>query len=102
VPRPPADIDPDWLRERFKMPGATALEIAAEIGHHPSTVRRHARRLGIRMRVPWPDRSEFDQAWLRRRYVDERATIAQVAREAAVSATTVHRALRFHGISKPR
>jgi IS30 family transposase len=52
VPRPSLDIDPDWLRERFKMPGATAREIAAEIGHHPSTISSHAHRLGIRLRAP--------------------------------------------------
>ena len=109
VPRPPLDIDPDWLRERFTMPGATALEIAAEIGHHPSTVRSHARRHGIRMRAPWPDRSEFDEAWLRRRYVDDQAKISDIAAEAGVSYDVVRKALaRFgligqgHGRGRPR
>jgi hypothetical protein len=92
------DIDPDWLRERFTMPGATALEIAAEIGHHPSTVRSHARRLGIRMRAPWPDRSEFDEAWLRRRYVDERAKLGEMAAEAGVSCDVVRKALSRYGL----
>lgn len=97
VPR--ADIDPDWLRERFTKPGAWALEIAAETGHHPSTIRSHARRLGIRMRAPWPDRSEFDEAWLHRRYVDEQAKIGDIATEAGVSYDVVRKALARHGLS---
>jgi hypothetical protein len=99
VPRPPLDIDPDWLRERFKMPGATAREIAAEIGHHPSTVSSHAHRLGIRLRAPWPDRSEYDEAWLRRRYVDDRAKISDIAAEAGVDYSVVQKAIGRYGLT---
>lgn len=91
------------------MPGATAIEIAAETGFHPQTVASHARRLGIRMRAPWPDRSEFDEAWLRRRYVDDKAKISAIAAEAGVSYDVVRKALaRFgligqgRGVGRPR
>lgn len=80
------------------MPGATAREIAAEIGHHPSTVSSHAHRLGIRLRAPWPDRSEFDEAWLRHRYVDDKAKIGDIAAEAGVSYEVVRKALGRYGL----
>ena len=44
----------------------------------------------------------LDPEWLRRRYVDEGTTMAQLGREAGVSTTTVHRALRFLGLTKSR
>ena len=81
------------------MPGATAPGIAAETGHHPSTVRSHARRLGIRMRAPWPDRSEFDEALLRRRYVDDKAKISDIAAEAGVHYDVVRKAIARYGLT---
>ncbi len=41
-----------------------------------------------------------DQEWLRRRYLTDRATIEDIAAEAGVTVSTVHRRLRAAGIPK--
>jgi AcrR family transcriptional regulator len=42
--------------------------------------------------------SVADADWLRRRYLDDQATVADIAAEAGVDPATVHRALRRHDI----
>lgn len=42
----------------------------------------------------------MDPAWLRRRYLTDRARVADIAAEAGVDQSSVHRALRRHGISQ--
>jgi hypothetical protein len=96
------DIDPDWLRERFAMPGATALEIAAETGHHVSTVRSHARRLGIRMRALRADGSGLRDATAypvrpTRSSPARRMTGASFVRSRLSSGSGVHRSVGEHG-----
>ena len=81
------------------MPGATAKEIAAKTGYCECTILRHARRLEMNMRPAWPDRTQFDEAWLRRRYVDERALMDDIAAEAGVTPKTLRLALHRFGLT---
>jgi transposase len=51
VPRPArVAIKPDWLREQYERKGRTLPDIAAELGTTPTTIARHAREVGIRLR----------------------------------------------------
>ena len=51
------------------------------------------------MRAPWPERSEFDEAWLRRRYVDDRAKLGDIAAEAGVSHDIVQKAIERYALT---
>ena len=78
----------------------------------PRTVRRVLREQGIAAprkqrqsfsvsRPSWPDGDDqFDVEWLRRRYVVQHRTLAAIASEAHVSISTVHTALRAHGLRR--
>lgn len=109
------DLDPAWLEQAYAVDRLPVAEIARRAGVGVVTINRRRAEYGIpnrpRLSAPKgqarPRRNSdqpggLDPDWLRRRYVDERATIVQLGREAGVSATTVHRALRFHGLTKSR
>ena len=108
-------VDEAWLRQAYTVDVLPIAEISRRAGVSVNTIRRRRVEFGIDRR-PRTTRSDdssivrarrnfdrpggLDPDWLRRRYVDERATMAQIGREAGVSTTTVHRALRFHGVAR--
>jgi transposase-like protein len=107
-PGPRVVLDEGWLRQRYEADRAPVTAIAAEAKVVPRTIARAVQRLGLtrtsmvratRRPHPHADRpGGIDPVWLRKRYVDDGLTIAKIAHEAAVSTTTVHRALATYGI----
>jgi hypothetical protein len=79
---PPADIDPDRLRELHAR-GLSCAAIAAELGVNRSTISRHARRLGLK----------FDRAQTRAAteavILDGKAKRAQLANDLLDDATKI-------------
>jgi hypothetical protein len=71
---PPADIDPDRLRQLHAQ-GLSCAAIAAELGVNRSTISRHARRLGLKF-----DRAQT-QAATEALVVDAKAKRAQLAND---------------------
>lgn len=51
------------------------------------------------MRAPWLDRSEFDEAWLRRRYVEDKVKISDIAAEAGFDYDVVRKAISRYGLT---
>ena len=89
--------DPEWLRERYVAQGQTSQEIAALIGCTENSVLRALHAAGIPTRPGRPPRrfpELHDVRWVRRRYVTERATSAEIAAELGCSLATVTKALR--------
>jgi transposase-like protein len=109
-PGPRVVLDAEWLRRRYEVDRAPVATIAAEAKVTARTIDRAVQRLGFsrtsmvrapRRPHPHADRpGGIDSKWLRKRYVDDRLTIATIAREVGVSTTTVHRALVVHGITR--
>lgn len=107
-PQRPADLDDrDTLHEQIIEQREPVASVAERLGVSGVTVRRALRRHGIRL-VPRPRHGRRvgpqldDRAWLRRRYIDEQATIADIAAEIGVGTSTVHRALISHRIPRRR
>ena len=89
--------DPEWLRERYVAQGHTSREIAAMIGCTENSVLRALHAAGIPTRPGRPPRrfpELHDVRWVRRRYLTDRATSAEIAAELGCSRATVTRALR--------
>src|SRR5829696_3246003 len=100
-----ARLQTDWLQVRYVDDGATLEQIAAEVGCSTTTVGLALQRAGIPRRASGgrkasPARSRLDAEWLRTRYVEERATLDQLAAEAGCSSETVRRALQDAGIAR--
>ena len=89
--------DPEWLRERYVVQGQTSQQIAALIGCTENSVLRALHAAAIPTRPGRPPRrfpELHDARWVRRRYVTERATSAEIAAELGCSLATVTKALR--------
>jgi AraC-like DNA-binding protein len=92
----PVLTDHDSLRRRYLVEDPSIHELAARVGCQTITVRRALadasitlRRRHYRRRFPSLD----DQAWLRGSYVDETATLGDLASEIGCSITAVRQAL---------
>src|SRR4051794_21770573 len=80
--RYPQLADPAWLRQRHVLDGARAEDIAAELGCDPSAVRAALRAAGIpRLGRARAQLQLADHQWLRRRYLQDCASIQQIATE---------------------
>ena len=85
--------DRDWLARRYLTDAQPARVLAAEIGCAPSSVRRALRRHQISVRGR-PRRPQLrDVTWLRRRYVDEVASISELAGEVGCTPSAIRKAL---------
>jgi predicted transcriptional regulator len=97
----PGGIDPAWLERRFVAEHRTLSEIAHEAGTSVHTVHRAIRRHGLdrttRRQTP---AALDDHGWLRIRYVDEKATIEDIAGPLGTTPKEVRSALRRFGIRK--
>ena len=113
--RPRKFVDEAWLRQAYAVDVLPMAEIAKLAGVSIGTIAKRRVKFGIadRLRSARPDGSSYararrnsdrpgdiDPEWLRRRYVDERATMVQIGREAGVGTKTVRRALKSHGVSR--
>ena len=89
--------DRKWLRERYVAQRHTSQAIADELGCTAESVLRALHAVGIRTRPGRPPRrfpELHDVRWVRRRYLKEQATSAEIAAEQGCSPATVARALR--------
>ena len=106
------DVDPVWLEQVYAVERLPLAEIARQGRVNYSTIARRLHEYGIPKRppIPQPPRERhrtdrpggLDPVWLRRRYLDENVMLAQLGREAGVGATTIFRALDFHGLRRVR
>jgi transposase len=98
-------VSPAELRRLYEQQQRTPAEIAERFGVSGRTVRRWLRRLGIPLRPP-PERRGRPlpptAAELRRRYVADGLTIAQLAARYGVAASTVRGWLQNAGIPRRR
>jgi hypothetical protein len=97
--RPQPVADPGWLRHRHVDQGVSVRSIAAELGRPQSTVRKAFRAAGIatvdrRRRYP----QLADHTWLRRRYLDQAASVADMVGELGCHETSVYKALAVAGL----
>jgi AraC-like DNA-binding protein len=92
----PRLADHDWLRRRYLEDDAGIDDIAGELGCHPEAVRRALTAAGVRFK-PRVYRRRYprlgDHSWLRRRYLDEAASLNDLAGEIGCSMTAVRTAL---------
>lgn len=104
-------MDDDWLRRRIDVDGASVAEVVVESGYSSATVYRHIAALGLTVKpwrlvrrppIAWPHGKQYDEAWLQRRYVDERVTMAAIGKEAGVATSTVHHAVTRYGLTGGR
>lgn len=94
--------NPNWLRKRYLVEEATAVQIAQETGVHVGTVSSRLREFGITLR-PQSHTKLADRDWLYQRYITDAASSTQIAAELEVSPNTVTAWLRRHGIPvRPR
>ena len=111
-PRPRCDVDPAWLRTRYHDEGRTLTDIAGELGISPSTMSALAKRQGLQVkRGPRPSqkrpkqakpRSTIDLQWLHREFEVNGRSLADMADEAGVTASTLRRQARRHHIGDAR
>jgi DNA-binding phage protein len=120
-PLPPGGIDPDWLRDAYVVGRVPVVDIAEQarvsrmtvlralafhnIARHAVPPRRRRRPSGIPRRPlrPHPHAARpggIDPAWLRVEYVQRHRTIGEIAKLADVSATTVHKAITVHDLTR--
>jgi AraC-like DNA-binding protein len=104
--RYPQLADPSWLRRRYLTDGASLGDIAAELGCDRTTVRDALTAAGIPLKGRiyqrrYPRLGDHD--WLRQRYLDEGASLADLAAEIGCSITAVRQALAAARITpRPR
>ena len=111
-PRPGCDVDPAWLRTRYLDDQRTLTDIAGELGISPSTMSALAKREGLQVkRGPRPGqkrpkqatpRSTIDLQWLHREFEVNGRSLADMADEAGVTASTLRRQARRHHIGDAR
>jgi predicted transcriptional regulator len=102
IDRRPADraqpIDRDLLERRYVLEGRSITAIARELGVSATTVTKRLDAFGISRR-PAPRSAEMiDRAHLVREYVERGRTMAEIAGDLGVSASTVRKHLDRHGI----
>ncbi len=102
APRPEL-ADRDLLAAWHHDEGVRVAEIARRVGCTVSTVSKAMRRHDLEIRSPYRQPAELgDEAWLRDQYVDQRRSIATIARLLHVSHERVSAALIDAGIrSRP-
>jgi transposase-like protein len=99
--RRPAELDDvEWVRARYFGDRMSIRAIADELGVESNTVARALKRHGVPRRRQADRPGGIDAEWLRKRYVDDGLTMAQIARDAGVSHTTVRRAMTHYGIAR--
>jgi hypothetical protein len=93
--------DPAWLRHRHHHDRRPVGAIAAEIGCSTTSVRRALRRYAIAVRGKRRNRIDrlHDPAWLRSRYLTDRASLEDLAAELDCRVSSVRRALANAGIA---
>jgi transposase-like protein len=98
--RPTELDDAEWVHGRYIGARMSIRAIAAELGVEYNTVARALRRHGVprRRRTERPD--GIDPEWLRRRYIDDRLALAEIARLTGADEPTLHSALVAHGLSR--
>ena len=79
--------------------GQSVREIAFEHVVARQTVSRVLEEVGVKIRIG-RRRANIDVEWLRRRYIDERRTIPEIAAEVGVTMTTINRHLEAAGIPR--
>lgn len=102
LPRRPAKLgERNWLAGQILHQQRTVREIADSLGTSTATVERARRQLGIApgRRPRRLDRPSLARE-LRRLYIDERLTIAEIAARFDVSSSTVYRAIERHGLTR--
>ena len=90
--------DAEWVRARYIGARMSIHAIADELGAADNTVARALKRHGVPARRRADQGTRIDQEWLRSRYVDDRLTLAEIARLSGTSRGTVHRAVVAHGL----
>jgi len=104
--------DPTWLERRYVLEGKSIEEIAEEAGVTKMTVylwlkrygllrAREERRKLVAQKLTGREPVWQDPAWLRKRYVDQRKSVREIAAEAGVEEDTIRRWLKRHNISRP-
>jgi hypothetical protein len=90
-----------WLRRRAVDEGATTAQLVAEIGCSRTSVHRALHGAGIDISERTSTRYPYlhNRVWLRRAFVTEQLTIAQIADQLGCQKRTVRDALRRGGIS---
>ena len=98
--RPTVLDDPVWLSERYETDGLSMRQIGVDLGVSASTVQRALVGAGIevRSRAGSSPPGGIDADWLLDAYLTQQLPVADIAEQAAVSRSTVGRALAFHGI----
>ena len=91
--------DPEWVRARYIGARLSIHAIADELGAADNTVARALRRHGVPARRRADQGTPIDPEWLRRHYVDDRLTLAEIARLSGTSRSTVHRAVVAQGLA---
>jgi predicted transcriptional regulator len=93
--------DRAWLRRRYIEQAIPVTAIAAEVGCSEATARHALAAAGIARQPRGAQRiyhALTDETWLRRRYVEEAASAADIAAQIGCSEHTVRRALTAAGI----
>ena len=90
--------DAEWVRARYIGSRMSIHAIADELGAADNTVARALKRHGVPARPRADQAVRIDPEWLRRHYVDDRLTLAEIARLSGTSRSTVHRAVAAYGL----
>ena len=97
-----AGVDRETVRkalQRHGIGGRMSIHaIADELGAADNTVARALKRHGVPVRCRADRPVRIGPEWLRRRYVDDRLTLAEIARLSGASRSTVHRAVVAYGL----
>ena len=94
-----AELDnSEWVRARYIAARMSIHAIADELGAADNTVARALTRHGVPVRCRADRPVRIGPEWLRRRYVDDRLTLAEIARLSGASRSTVHRAVVAYGL----
>lgn len=101
--------DPDWLHTQYVDKDRSQAEIANEVGVSQRHISRKLHELEITTRsgglqIPSDAREKLsDESWLKNRYLHDELSIADIAAQVGVSATTVRDRLIESGVSlRPR